>query len=366
MYSRALCILLVATAPAWGVETAKPNELTATEQSAGWLLLFDGATSFGWKIDGTVSIDTGRLIVGGKNASMATTTSAFADGELQFQYRQVGTSRDAEVRVKGPSRGLPANRDTTIWVDAIVRIENGKLQRAFPSRNRNQLQWFDDTGAPNSVGPISFVTAADAKLEIRNIRFKPLGLTPVFNGKNLNGWKVFAGDPKRAKSRFSVNQEGCLHVANGPGDIQTEGQWADFVLQLECISNGAYLNSGIFFRCLPNQYQQGYEVQIRNQWQGEDRTKPVDFGTGAIYRRQAARKVVATDREWFTLTLITHGTHMATWVNGFPVVDFADVRPKNENARNGAKLDKGPISIQGHDPTTDLSFRNVRLAEYRK
>jgi hypothetical protein len=132
-------------------------------------------------------------------------------------------------------------------------------------------------------------------------------------------------------------------------------------VQLECISNGKHLNSGLFFRCLPDQYQQGYEAQIRNEWTGDDRTKPVDFGTGAIYRRQAARKVVSTDGEWFTLTVAAHGKHLATWVNGYQVASWTDDRKDAENGRNGAKTSKGAISIQGHDPTTDLSFRNLRL-----
>ena len=163
-----------------------------------------------------------------------------------------------------------------------------------------------------------------------------------------------------------MTPEGWLNVKDGPGDLQTEKQFADFIFQGECISNGKHLNSGIFFRCLPGQYQQGYEMQIRNQWEGDDRTKPVDFGTGAIYRRQPARKVVSTDGEWFGMTLIAHGRHISTWINGYPVVDWTDPRPENENARNGCKLGAGPFSIQGHDPTTDLSFRNLRIAELRK
>jgi hypothetical protein len=45
------------------------------------------------------------------------------------------------------------------------------------------------------------------------------------------------------------------------------------------------------------------------------------------------------------------------------VVDWIDNRPENDNARNGCKLAKGNVSLQGHDPTTDLSFRNIRIAE---
>ncbi len=53
-------------------------------------------------------------------------------------------------------------------------------------------------------------------------------------------------------------------------------------------------------------------------------------------------------------------------MNGYPTCDFKDERPPNDNARNGSKTGKGPLSIQGHDPTTDLSFRNIRIAELKK
>ena len=65
-----------------------------------------------------------------------------------------------------------------------------------------------------------------------------------------------------------------------------------------------HLNSGIFFRCIPDQYQNGYEAQIQNGFKDDDRTKPTDFGTGAIYRRVPARKVVSNDNEWFTMTVV--------------------------------------------------------------
>jgi hypothetical protein len=72
---------------------------------------------------------------------------------------------------------------------------------------------------------------------------------------------------------------------------------------------------------------------------------------------------MSKDNEWFTMTVAAQGRHLATWVNGVQVVDWIDNRPENDNARNGAKLAKGNVSLQGHDPTTDLSFRNIRIAE---
>ena len=148
----------------------------------------------------------------------------------------------------------------------------------------------------------------------------------LFTGKNLDGWKVNAADPKRMASKFEVTKDGELSVKNGPGDLVTEKEFDNFVLQFECKTHGKGLNSGIFFRCIPGQYQNGYEAQIQNAFKDDDRTKPVDFGTGAIYRRIPARKVVSNDNEWFTMTVVADGKHIATWVNGYQTVDWTDDR----------------------------------------
>src|SRR5207302_8205417 len=98
----------------------------------------------------------------------------------------------------------------------------------------------------------------------------------------------------------------------------------------------------------------------------DHRDMPIDFGTGAIYNRQAARKVVSNDYEWYTMTIVANGKHLAVWVNGYQTADYTDLQAPNKSARKGSKVDKGPISLQGHDPTTDLSFRNIRVAELPK
>jgi hypothetical protein len=139
--------------------------------------------------------------------------------------------------------------------------------------------------------------------------------------------------------------------------------YKNFILQLDCKVNGDGLNSGIFFRTLREGRWAGYESQINNKFKDGDRTKPVDFGTGAIYRRQPARRIEANDHEWFTKTIVADGPHLAVWVNGYQVTDWTDPRPEKENAREGKKLTGGAIAIQGHDPTTDFLFRNIRAVE---
>jgi hypothetical protein len=238
--------------------------------------------------------------------------------------------------------------------------------------------------AESAAAPLEFSVAEGVQLELREVTLLPLGHKPLFNGKNLDGWNEFKGN--KYVSKFAVNDKLELNVKNGPGDLQTTETFADFLLQLDCISNGIFLNSGIFFRCKPNEYQNGYECQIRNQFTAQAKQKyvievydpkthqltdkksllltAVDFGTGAIYRRMPARKQMSKDGEWFKLTIVAHRNHFATWVNGIQVCDWTDNRPAHDNPRNGCRLEAGHISIQGHDPTTDLSFRNLQIAEY--
>jgi hypothetical protein len=45
------------------------------------------------------------------------------------------------------------------------------------------------------------------------------------------------------------------------------------------------------------------------------------------------------------------------------VSDWTDSRKPDENPRKGLRLEAGSIIIQGHVPTTDLSFRKLRIAE---
>jgi hypothetical protein len=74
--------------------------------------------------------------------------------------------------------------------------------------------------------------------------------------------------------------------------------------------------------------------------------------------------VVADDFVWFRQTIIAQGPHVSTWVNGFPVADWTDIRPAHENPRRGLRTAPGTIMLQGHDPTTNLSFRRLEIAEF--
>jgi hypothetical protein len=228
------------------------------------------------------------------------------------------------------------------------------------------------------VGKLALASTSGGPGLCLEVKLRPTDMKPIFNGDNLDGWTVFPGK----KSKFEAkDREIQLH--DGPGDLQTTAKYRNFILQLECKSNGKHLNSGVFFRCRANEYQNGYECQIQNGFAKEKdytvdvfdpmshkllekrkmKSGAIDYGTGAIYRRVPARSEVAKDHEWFTMTILAVDNHFATWVDGIQQTDWTDNRPPNGNARNGYRSEAGHISLQGHDPTTNLSFRNLRIQE---
>jgi hypothetical protein len=369
----AFCVLVIAN-PAFAEDKPKPNTLTPKEIEEGWILLFDGETTYGWKDAGgkdakmpDLTAKDGALVISGKGAGVHCTTQ-FQHFEFTGEYRTSTKGSGLDVSFKSASVGLAAGdallpSDKDEWRTLTVRLspretlvragEPGKSGLSGPSFGKD------------IVATLGFKLPADenGRIELRNLKLRPLATKSLFDGKNLDGWKVNAADPKRMVSKWDVTKDGELSLKTGPGDLVSEKEFDNFVLQIECKTLGDSLNSGVFFRCIPGQYQNGYEAQIHNGFIDKDRTKPKDFGTGAIYRRIPARKVVANDNEWFTMTVVADGKHIATWVNGYQTVDWTDDRKENENPRNGYRAAKGPLSLQGHDPTTNLLFRNIRIAE---
>ncbi len=367
-----------------------PNTLTQREAEDGWILLWDGATAFGWQPRGEARwVASGDAISPaiGSGPGVLSTTTEFANYRLKAEF-WIDEAANSGIFLRCPTSG-PINQANAYEVNIFDRHPHwptgsiNEVGRTRQSRPRTVGRWnsyevvahgnrlrvylngekvLDAADSKRDRGTIGLQYNGEGEVRFRNIKLQPLSLKPIYNGKDLSGWKEIPG----RKSVFSVTKEGWLNVKDGNGDLQSTGQYGDFVLQMDIISNGTHLNSGIFFRAMPGQFWSGYESQIRNQWQGEDRSRPVDFGTGAIYNRQAARYVVSSDREWFTKTVVAHGNHFAVWINGRQVSGFTDTRPPAESGRNGYRAAPGVLSIQGHDPTTDLSFRNINIAELPK
>jgi hypothetical protein len=353
----AAALVLALTGPA--AAQPKAAALTPAEIADGWLMLFDGETSFGWKIDGAAEVKDGTLILGKGKKTVAYPTSRFGE-TFEFVLDVSGAGTVHNPRGFSTFDSAPEAAPAVVKYAQTPQQATGSATGSGPSRS--VLAGKSDR-PELAAAPLLIETDGTRPVYVRSAKLKPGGVVSLFNGKDLSGWQVNQADPKRTATKFEVTKDGELAAKNGPGDLKTEKAFGNFLFQVECKTNGKWLNSGVFFRCVPDQYQNGYEAQIQNAFLGDDRTKPVDFGTGAIYRRVPARKVVSNDNEWFTLTVLADGAHIATWVNGYQTVDWTDDRKPADNPRQGLRTAPGHLSIQGHDPTTDLLFRRLRIAE---
>lgn len=382
-----------ATAESKAADTKFKSEpkiwLTPDEVRDGWLQLFDGQTLFGWKANNEVDwhvTEDGLIEASQGPAGLLNTTVPFQDYEFKCEYwieknansgvflRTVESPKDPasdcyelnmwdaapEFKTASLVKRVKPTKEVTgeeVWKTLWVKVEGPRITAKFDGEE--VLDYTDESPTRPKTGFIGLQKNA-GKVRFKNIALKPLGAKPLFNGSDLSGWKKVDG----SKSEFTV-VDGAIQAKNGPGFLESEGSWSDFVLQFEAKTNGDALNSGVFFRLIPGTKEapsNGYEFQVQNGFKDGDRSKPADAGSGAIFRRTTARWVVANDREWFTATLVAHGARFASWINGVQVTDWEDDRAADANPRKGKKLEAGPISLQGHDPTTDLQFRNIRVA----
>ena len=415
-----LALLIAMNAWPATAEEMKPNQLTPEQIAEGWISLFDGETLFGWTptSEANWKVEEGAIAVSEGEQGFLMTNSEFGDYELQFEFKAPATTNSGvflrtplkptdpakdcyELNISPEDNPYPTGsfvgraKSPGVLASNGLRLKAPKPLRAWDDEwhsfhviltGDNILVYLDDALVneyvdknPTTRGRIG-LQFREGPVAFRNIRVKPLGLQPMFNGKDLGGWN----DDQKRTSKFEIGSaqdssgslplEGRgpvetpagdfeLRVTNGSGQLESDATYGDFTMQFDTRVDGDALNSGVFFRCIPREYMNGYECQISNKITDGDPTKPTDFGTGAIYRRIAARKVNARDHEWFTTTIVATGPHIAVWVNGLQVTDWTDKRPPNDNPRSGLRTAAGTISLQGHDPTTDIRFRNMRIGE---
>lgn len=288
------------------------SPLSEAELQEGWIRPFDGVSHFGWRaIRGTVEVQDGRLI------------NADDNGVLRF------SSRFENIIFTGLRRQSDEQHN---WTPFSLSMDTDNSSHA---------------GTPDIT-----LTAG----EYKDLKLLPKKMTTIFNGKNLKGWTV---KPK-AKAQI-VN--GTIRLTGGSGSLESEGQYADFVLQLEYKTDKP-VNSGVFFRCIPGEMMNGYECQIFNNPPEADYSKFIGTDSGGIFRRQVGRNVGAKDGEWNYLTIFVRDAQISTWINGIQVADWVDERNPDPNPRRGRRTEAGTIQFQGHDPETEILFRNIRIGEF--
>lgn len=186
--------------------------------------------------------------------------------------------------------------------------------------------------------------------------------TPLFNGKNLDGW-----EQKNGLAKYEV-RDGCIvgsSVPDSPNSfLCTKKTYANFELEFE-VKVDKELNSGVQIRSeskpdCQNGRVHGYQVEIA-----------VGGFSGGIYDEARRGKFLNTekqteeirgllkDKEWSKFRILCQGDRIQTWVDGKPVTDLKDDVTKT-----------GFIGLQVHGvgkrvEPLQAQWRNIRLRELK-
>lgn len=190
------------------------------------------------------------------------------------------------------------------------------------------------------------------------------GFVPLFNGKDLSGWKGLVADPptrakmsdeqlaqaqraadERMRAHWHV-EEGVLRFDGHGDNLCTARDFGDFELLVDwkIPPKG---DSGIYLRGSP-------QVQI---WDNP-------IGSGGLYNNQkhASKPLAVADRapgEWNTFRIRMEGEKVTVWLNDVLVVDATPL--ENYWERDKPIYPRGAIELQNHGG--ELWFRTIMIKD---
>jgi Domain of Unknown Function (DUF1080) len=186
----------------------------------------------------------------------------------------------------------------------------------------------------------------------------PEGFEPLFNGKDLMGWKVHNG-------KLSVwgAEPGILYVSgSGGGWLMTEKEYSDFEIRLE-FKIPKMGNSGVALRApmKGDPAYQGMEIQILDDANYKTNYKGLRTVqlTGSIYDVVPPSKDATKPYgEWNSMHITAKGPHVTVELNGAVTVDANLEEHKERSDKHPGLLRKsGHLGLQSHDGRVE--FRNI-------
>jgi hypothetical protein len=192
------------------------------------------------------------------------------------------------------------------------------------------------------------------------------GFAPLFNGKDLKGWKKY--DVKNDVWSVEDDKIVCSGKKGG-GWLGTERDYADFELRLEYrLKPGG--NSGVYIRAPQTGHisRVGMEIQILDD--NHPKYARLDFYqyTGSIYHVVApTQRAGKKAGEWNSMTIRAEGRQVVVTLNGKKIVD-ADLDrcrkdPQVAKEHPGLARTSGRIGLQSHSERVE--FRQLRIKEIK-
>ena len=200
----------------------------------------------------------------------------------------------------------------------------------------------------------------------------PSKWTPIFNGKNLGGWKHVG------PGNMTV-EDGLIHTHGGMGLLYwAAGPIANCRIHVVFRMRDENDNSGVFIRIpvepreewMPVNY--GYEVQIDNHPERSNPPEDDTHSTGMLYSlTKPLAKAWKPGPEWNTMDITVDGPRTVVVLNGVKVTDYTEGAPVPPQQftfepKRGQRPISGYIGLQNHSDNDIVFFKEVSLQPIRK
>lgn len=188
----------------------------------------------------------------------------------------------------------------------------------------------------------------------------PKGFEPLFNGKDLTGWKA-TGNPKV----WGAENDVLFVQGGGGGWLMTEKEYDNFELRLE-FKLPKMGNSGVGLRAplKGDPAYQGMEIQLIDDinWKKLQKWQQ----TGSIYGVVPAAKIaVRPPGEWNQMRIVCKGREVLIELNGEKLVDAnLDDHKQHFKSHPGLLRTKGHIGLQSYN--FRVEFRNIYVKPLAK
>src|SRR6266849_7608603 len=193
---------------------------------------------------------------------------------------------------------------------------------------------------------------------------------PLFNGKDLTGWKHVG------PGNMTV-EDGLIRTHGGMGLLYwTAGKLGDCRLRVVYKMRDFNDNSGVFIRIpiepreewMPVHY--GYEVQIDNH---PETSNEDDYHiTGTLYSiTKPLAHAGKPGPEWNTMEITLDGPHTTVVLNGVKVTEFTEGDPVPAKKfpfepERGPRPQEGYVGLQNHSESDVVFFKEVALKMLKK
>jgi hypothetical protein len=169
-----------------------------------------------------------------------------------------------------------------------------------------------------------------------------LPLEPIFNGRDLSGWKAPGGSFWRVEEGILVGEN---DAAQKGSMLYTDRVYADVVVEADCRFSGE-IDSGIMIRKPELQVQIGVSRSLK-------RDMTCSFYNGKYPEEARAERAAELLKvgEWNRLRVEARGDTFTVWLNGEQVSQYKSV----------AYAEPAPIGLQIHGGLVmKVEFRDLR------